>query len=152
MCIRDRDRDVPDLVLATELNNRLWGVEEGSQELLASRSPRGRVRKLTKINGMLGGAQLCFVDGTDFFYEGACYGQVTDGEKLLVRMGGKILIFPDKLAFDTETYSFSSVSYTHLAGGADPAGVQKRQERPGAAHCGQRAVVEAAPLAADEPP
>ena len=75
--------------------------------LLASRSPRGRVRKLTKINGMLGGAQLCFVDGTDFFYEGACYGQVTDGEKLLVRMGGKILIFPDKLAFDTETYSFS---------------------------------------------
>ena len=43
--------------------------------LLASRSPRGRVRKLTKINGMLGGAQLCFVDGTDFFYEGACYGQ-----------------------------------------------------------------------------
>src|SRR5699024_8904402 len=29
------DRDVPDLVLATELNNRLWGVEEGSQELLA---------------------------------------------------------------------------------------------------------------------
>ena len=52
--------------------------------LLASRSPRGRVRKLTKINGMLGGAQLCFVDGTDFFYEGACYGQVTDGEKILL--------------------------------------------------------------------
>ena len=82
--------------------------------LLASRSPRGRVRKLTKINGMLGGAQLCFVDGTDFFYEGACYGQVTDGEKLLVRMGGKILIFPDKLAFDTETYSFSPLE-NHVA-------------------------------------
>ncbi len=52
---------------------------------------------MTKLNGMLGGAALCLVDGTDFFYDGGVYGQVTDSEKLLVRMGGKILIFPDKL-------------------------------------------------------
>lgn len=75
--------------------------------LLAPRSPRGRVRNLTKMNGMLGGAELCFVDGTNFFYQGASYGQVSDSEKLLVRMGAQILIFPDKLAFHTETYSFS---------------------------------------------
>jgi len=51
----------------------------GSQyPLLASRPPRGRARRLTHINGMLGGDRLCFVDGTSFFYDGACYGQVAD--------------------------------------------------------------------------
>lgn len=80
----------------------------GSQyPLLASRPPRGRVRKLTHINGMLGGDRLCFVDGTSFFYDGACYGQVADSSKTLVRMGAQILIFPDKLAFSTVTRSFS---------------------------------------------
>lgn len=58
---------------------------------------------------MLGGAALCLVDGTSFLYDGSVYGQVTDSEKLLVRMGAKILIFPDKLTFDTETRSFSAL-------------------------------------------
>lgn len=80
----------------------------GSQyPLLASRPPRGRARKLTHINGMLGGDRLCFVDGTSFFYDGACYGQVADSPKVLVRMGAQILIFPDKLSFSTVTRSFS---------------------------------------------
>lgn len=80
----------------------------GSQyPLLAPREPRGRVRTLTKLNGMLGGAALCFVDGEDFYYDGACYGQVEDSEKVLVRMGTRILIFPDKLAFDTQSRSFT---------------------------------------------
>ena len=82
----------------------------GSQyPLLAPRDPRGKARGLKKLNGMLGGAALCLVDGTDFLYDGNVYGQVTDSEKLLVRMGAKILIFPDKQAFDTETRSFSAL-------------------------------------------
>ena len=82
----------------------------GSQyPLLAPRDPRGKARGLKKLNGMLGGAALCLVDGTSFLYDGSVYGQVADSEKLLVRMGAKILIFPDKLTFDTETRSFSAL-------------------------------------------
>lgn len=67
----------------------------GSQyPLLAPRDPRGKARGVKKLNGMLGGAALCLVDGTNFLYDGSVYGQVTDSEKLLVRMGAKILIFP----------------------------------------------------------
>ena len=77
--------------------------------MLSPRQPRSLLKAIVKPNGMLGGSVLCWVDSTDFYYDGFCYGQVADSRKQLVRMGAKILIFPDKLSFDTEYHTFASL-------------------------------------------
>jgi len=76
---------------------------------LSTRKPRRRLRELTGLNGMYHLNGLLTVCGEDLIYTpdeaGAetviCKEAVSDGKKALVGIGTKILIFPDKLSFDT---------------------------------------------------
>ena len=81
---------------------------------LSTRKPRRKLRELTGLNGMYHLNGLLTVCGKDLIYtpdaDGAnpvtCTEAVTDGKKALVGIGTKILIFPDKVAFDTATEVF----------------------------------------------
>ena len=53
--------------------------------------------------------KLCVVDGTNFYYDHAIVGQVTEGEKQIVAVNSKILIFPDKVYYDTEQKEFGAM-------------------------------------------
>lgn len=76
---------------------------------LSTRKPRRKLRSLTGLNGMYHLNGLFMVCGRDLVYTpddtGAetvtCPESVSDDRKALVGLGTKILIFPDKLAFDT---------------------------------------------------
>ena len=76
---------------------------------LSTRKPRRKLRSLTGLNGMYHLNGLFMVCGRDLVYTpddtGAetvtCPEAVSDDRKALVGLGTKILIFPDKLAFDT---------------------------------------------------
>lgn len=46
--------------------------------------------------------KLMVVDGTDLYYGDKVVGQVTQGEKQFATINTKVVIFPDKLYFDTE--------------------------------------------------
>lgn len=82
---------------------------------LSTRKPRRKLRELEGLNGMYHLNGLLTVCGKDIVYtpdvEDAapvtCTNAVTDGRKALVGIGTKILIFPDKIAFDTADGSVS---------------------------------------------
>ena len=92
---------------------------------LSTRKPRRRLRALTGLNGMYHLNGLLTVCGTDLVYtpdkageeQLTCKDAVTDGKKALVGIGTKILIFPDKLAFDTADGSVSALGARWEASG-----------------------------------
>ena len=70
---------------------------------LAPRVPRGMVRKLTKPNGIFARDALGWVDGEELYYGGELVGRVEDGPKRFVAMGAYVLVWPDKLQYNTAT-------------------------------------------------
>lgn len=84
---------------------------------LSTRTPRRKLRALTGLNGMYHLNGLLTVCGRDITYtpDDAAAPAVTkadavaDGRKALVGIGTKILIFPDKLAFDTADGSVTAL-------------------------------------------
>lgn len=85
--------------------------------LLANRASRGEVRQLTNPLAMIGKAQIAYIDGNSFYYNGVNITQYFTAKglsistnssmlpKRLVGMGAYICIFPDKLYINTEDYS-----------------------------------------------
>ncbi len=82
---------------------------------LSTRKPRRKLRELEGLNGMYHLNGLLTVCGKNIVYTPddaetasvTCTNAVTDGRKALVGIGTKILIFPDKIAFDTADGSVS---------------------------------------------
>ena len=82
---------------------------------LSTRKPRRKLRTLTGLNGMYHLNGLLTVCGRDLVYTSddrdadavTCEDVVLDGKKALTGLGTKILIFPDKIAFDTADGSIS---------------------------------------------
>ena len=82
---------------------------------LSTRKPRRKLRTLTGLNGMYHLNGLLTVCGRDLVYTSddrdadavTCEDVVLDGKKTLTGLGTKILIFPDKIAFDTADGSVS---------------------------------------------
>ena len=103
------------------------GINFSSRDFpaLSTRKPRRKLRELTGLNGMYHLNGLLTVCGKDLIYtpdaDGAnpvtCTEAVTDGKKALVGIGTKILIFPDKVAFDTADGSVSALGAVWQAEG-----------------------------------
>ena len=77
---------------------------------LLTRTPRRRMREVAGVNGMyhLNGLLICRGAGLEYTSDGGGARVVledvlTDERKALAGMGSKVLIWPDKAAFDTET-------------------------------------------------
>lgn len=100
--------------------NRSAGADDGAlcamrnltsdhYPLLATRERRRTLCTLDKPNGLFAWSALCWVDGTDFYYDGVKKGSVTDGEKRFAAMSNMVIILPDKKYYDTEADSFGSL-------------------------------------------
>lgn len=84
---------------------------------LQTRALRKKVRDVEKVNGMyhLNGLLICRGTGLEYAPDGqtgrtaavTLENVLTDDRKALAGMGSKVLIWPDRLAFDTETGSWS---------------------------------------------
>ena len=77
--------------------------------VLSPRKRRGRLRTLTKPNGLFAHNKLCWVDGTDMYYNGSVVGTVADSKKQFVAMGAYIIVWPDKVYYNTYTGEFGSL-------------------------------------------
>ena len=94
------------------------GINFSSRDFpaLSTRKPRRKLRTLTGLNGMYHLNGLLTVCGKNLVYtpdDGGetvtCTDAVADSKKALVGLGTKILIFPDKVAFDTADGSVSAL-------------------------------------------
>jgi hypothetical protein len=77
--------------------------------LLSPRDRRYKTQHLTKPNGLSARDKLCWVDGTDFYYDGQVKGQVEDGEKRFYYVNSWVVIWPDKKYYNTATDEFGSL-------------------------------------------
>jgi len=76
--------------------------------LISPRPSREVLHTLTVGNALFASTQLAWVDGTSFLYNGVSKGSVTSGEKSMVELSQRIVIFPDKKSYDVVGDSFSS--------------------------------------------
>lgn len=67
---------------------------------LGPREGRRPEAKLQQGSAVFGWGKLCWVDGSDLFYDGKVVGQVTPGEKQFAAVNTKLCIFPDKKYID----------------------------------------------------
>ena len=83
---------------------------------LQTRKPRRRVRQMQRMNGAyhLNGMLLCCGTGLEYTPDDGketvvLENVLTDDRKELVGMGTRVLIWPDKMSFDTETGALSAL-------------------------------------------
>lgn len=74
-----------------------------SYPAISSRKKRELIRKMEKPNGLSYADNLCYVDGTKLYYMSDKVMDVSDSEKNIVKMGAYLVIFPDKVCYNTET-------------------------------------------------
>ena len=58
---------------------------------------------------------LFVVDGTDLLRDGVKIGTVTEGKKQFASVNSKVIIFPDKVVYDTETGELKNLACTYTA-------------------------------------
>lgn len=100
------------------------GELEDSRNLTSERFPCLSPRVGRSTEGSYGDATAVFfkgkmlvVDGTKLLYGGVEIGTVSEGEKQIVAVNSKAVIFPDKIMYDvnTETLQSMEASYTGVA-------------------------------------
>ena len=76
---------------------------------LSQSMERAEAGSYAAATAVFGKGKLCVVDGTKFLYDGVEKGTVTEGEKQIVSINTKIVIWPDMVCYDTEADEFSSL-------------------------------------------
>jgi hypothetical protein len=89
---------------------------------LCQRPPREVVHTLTngKALASTSNHKLCWVDGTNFVYDGTTKGTVSAGAKSMIDFEGVILIFPDKKYYDYTSDTFGNIGSGSPADGEAP--------------------------------
>lgn len=93
-------------------DGELWEMRNltGDQfPLLAVRPRRRKVMELASPGGIGWLNGLYWVDGTTFYFKGEAKGAVSAGRKRFTGMGSRIIIFPDKVVYDTAQDTFKSL-------------------------------------------
>ncbi len=86
--------------------------------LLRPRKQRGTIRQFSQPWGLFGREKLCWVDGTDFYYNGFLVGTVEASEKQFVGMGAYLLIWPDKKYYNIQTGEFGDLGASFTSDGS----------------------------------
>ncbi|MBR4457582.1 MAG: hypothetical protein IKS31_01350 [Clostridia bacterium] len=82
--------------------------------IVRRREKRILVGQLEKPNGIAALDKLAFVDGEKFYYNGYYWGDLEDSPKTMIGMGSRLVIFPDKVIFDTTEESPVGYSFTPM--------------------------------------
>lgn len=82
---------------------------------LTQRPARAVHKTLESPTALYAKGSMCYVDGTTFYYNDVAKGTVTAGEKQIVAVNSKIVIWPDKKCYDTAEDTFTDLPLTYTA-------------------------------------
>lgn len=96
------------------------GLSSEQFPCMSQRAGRKTAGTYISPTGLYARGELCVVDGDSFLYGGRAVGHVTPGEKQFATINTKIVIFPDKVYYDTSEDKFGSLeaSYPFFPGDA----------------------------------
>lgn len=89
------------------------GLSSAQFPCLSQRAGRKKYADYTSPTALYARGKLCVVDGTDFLYDGKVVGQVAAGEKHIATINTKIVIFPDKMYYDTDKEEFGNLAASY---------------------------------------
>lgn len=119
---KSRKKKTEALTMGLKGLNRLPAAENGEltamtnisgrySPVLTSRPPREVTKTLASGTALFPvGDKFCWVDGTNFVYDGVVKGTVTAGKKSIAEYFGIILIFPDKKYYNYVSGMFGTMS------------------------------------------
>ena len=93
-------------------DGELWDMRNLTSDnlpLLSSRRRRWKYGQIDAPGGLYAWEKLCWVDGTDFYYDGEVKGQVRECEKIFCCLTPYIVILPDKAYYNVQTGEFGSL-------------------------------------------
>jgi len=99
----DRRSEIADTALASTRN-----MSTKAFPLLSPRASRDTHSAVTNGMALFASTKLAVVDGTDFYYDGELVGTVTATPKSMTEISQRIVIFPDKVSYDTISGEFST--------------------------------------------
>ena len=102
-------------------DGELWDMKNLTGQhypVLSTRPERMLYRRLADPGGLFAWEGLCWTEGTEFFFRGEKKGDVTPGEKVFAALGACIVIFPDKVCYDTAEDLFYSLEQRWSGTGA----------------------------------
>lgn len=77
---------------------------------ISTRKPRGKIIKnLTTPHGLFYKNGLVYVDGTELYYKDKKIADVTDTDKQIVGLGAYLVVFPDKIMYNTSSEELTSL-------------------------------------------
>lgn len=77
---------------------------------ISTRKPRGKIIKnLTTPHGLFYKNGLAYVDGTELYYKDKKIADVTSTDKQIVGLGAFLVIFPDKIMYNTSTEELTNL-------------------------------------------
>ena len=85
---------------------------------LSQRPGRALVQEYQNATALFAKNKLLVVSGTSLYYDGEVVGTVTPGEKMIAAVNTKIIIFPDKVYYDTASHQFGSMEASTSASAA----------------------------------
>ena len=86
-----------------------YGLSSSRFPCLSQREGRKVAGAYDNPSALYARGKLCVIDGTNFIYGGEVVGQVSEGEKHIATINTKIVIFPDKVFYDTDSEKFGSL-------------------------------------------
>mgnify|MGYP007101879217 CR=1 FL=1 len=83
--------------------------------LFSPRKPRRLIRVLADAKGLRGGSELSWVANGKLYYDGEAVANVSSETPQLVRMGAYLIVWPDKVIYNTHTGELTAMdaSYTY---------------------------------------
>lgn len=80
---------------------------------IATRRHRGEsIKTLSKPNGLFHKNGIVYVDGTALYYKDKKIADVADSKKQIVGLGAYIVVFPDKIMYNTSTGDLTNLEQT----------------------------------------
>ncbi len=76
---------------------------------ITPRKCRGIASNCQNVTAMCFTSAMCWLEGTNLYYDSALAGTLTAGAKIFAHLGERIVIYPDKLVLDTSTLTLSPI-------------------------------------------
>ena len=98
---------------------RMWNMSGDNYPYLSPRRKRSFVRSLDTSNGygLLGGEALAWISGGHLYYDGQAICDVTSTAPQLVRMGAYLIVWPDRIVYNTHTNELSQMDASYSFAG-----------------------------------
>lgn len=90
----------------------MWNMGAAEFPMMAPRRERRLIRKIPNGGAILGGDSISWIDGGSLYIDGELITGGLENNSQLVRMGAYLIVWPDKVVYNTHTGELRTIDHT----------------------------------------